>query len=437
MLEDALGVAMPNRSQLYSVSMEGTNGLDQESVLDYAQRLSVRHSVRVRDLFARVILPETGIKSAFYVPGHFSCHSIRGCNGWSSYGRAFLGALQRLTGRADLERGTLAAWAPVLHGGNYAARNRRWCPLCLADLHDGCAVYRLAWSFRPVEVCALHEVRLSGLCGRCRRPQPLIGDSLALGLCEFCRAPLAQAALEPVLPKKEPALYFKALALAEMIDATSAGREHLQAATYTSRLISASAVLANGSMTHLEEVLNFTPRSLTAGKPPMLSRFLEVLYRLNTKPLAFLRGVDSFQIKGARLLTPYRTVRYTPPSEVADAAKRVEARLVVAFATVDRLTTRVEFCHDVGISSGTFQRRFPRCVAALRAHNDLIRPALRRTRWERTQKSVLAAMRDLVSQRGPFTSKEIERSLNQMGLSIRNSDVRNFVKATIKDLLSI
>jgi hypothetical protein len=416
--------SLPSRSQLFSLPLAGEDPYGQEALLDFAQRLSLEHRVAVRDMFAQVILPEANLNGAFFLPGHFSARALGGCSGWSSYARAFLSAMQRLTGREDMNYGSLATWAGLLDPKGYVAKKRRWCPECLHEQTEhGLPTFRLMWAFDPVRVCPIHLLVLSESCARCGKGQPVIGDALAHGLCQHCRSSLSSVRSR-VRPSLHGSDLFKARSVAGMIGARGRATVLATDAVYKQRIHDAAEHAANGSVFRLEKQLKLSYRSLSGPGRHTLAFFLEIMYRLGIEPVPFLAGSSAAGVDPALSIVPFRSQRRTTPTEFSEISKRVDARLEKALADQTRLTTRLEFIRDVGITNTCLQARFAKVKTALREHNDRIRPAVHRALWDHRSALISRAMQDLVAGGGPFTASAISRALRDIGLHRRDPRVR-------------
>ena len=425
MLEDTSTNVMLTRSRLYSMPLFGSCGSTQEALLDYAQRLSVAHGVKVRQLFAQIVLPEANLQGAFFVPGHFSAHAVRGCSGWSSYARAFLAAMQRLTGREDMAKGSLASWAGLLDSRGYVARIRRWCPKCLREQSmRGIHTFRLSWAFDAVRVCTIHQLLLSETCDRCGKAQPVIGDALAHGLCEHCHAELARGPTRAGRPSTAGIDFFNARAVVGMIDACETAAVFATSSVFKLRLREAAEHAANGSIFRLEKQLNLSYGSLSGVSRPTLGFFLEIVYRLGVEPVAFLTGAALAQPDPFLSVERYRRQCHLTPAELFEVRKRVDSRLDQALRDQTRLTTRLELVRDVGINNSCLQAHFADVKASLRAHNDRIRPDIHRAIWEQRSELIRRAMCELVAKGGPYTAAAIARALRAIRVHRRNPRVR-------------
>lgn len=437
-MPDEADTATPlKRSVLFSLPLEGKAPHEQEGVFEYAMRLSVEHHLHVRDLLAHVILPAARLDGAFFAPGHFSAHALRGCNGWSSYAVAFLAAMQELTGRADLWNGSMVRWGALLDPRGYAAKTRRWCPECLRlQRARGYHTFSLLWAFDPVRVCPAHELMLCERCGRCGAAQPIVGDSVPLGRCANCAAPLSESRADAAKLPSAAADLFRASAVAGMIEARERASLLAVGTQFRLQIVQAARACAQGSIHRLEKQLNFSYMSLGGARKFTLAYFLELMYRLGVAPVPFLAGESSAQPDPRRAASPWRAQRRLAAAELAELGVRVAESLERAKANASRMTTRREFTQGIGLSNSAFQTHFPDAKRELRAHNDSIREAVHVALWTARTEAIERAMRRLVDHRGPYTASAIATSLRQEGLHRRHPRVRQLAMDALRKALA-
>lgn len=425
MREDMSSIELPPRSQLYSLAMQGTGDCDQESILDYAQRLSLEHGVRVRDMFSRVILPEAGIRGAFFIPGHFSAHAVRGCSGWSGYAQCFLAAMQRLTGRLNLNMGSMAAWGDVLSASGYVAKARRWCPLCLRSQQTrGFHTFSLVWAFEPVRVCPIHLVQLCERCGGCGGVQPVVGDRLAAGMCNRCGTRLAEAEPTNVDEVQHGTELYRARAVAGMIGLYRRAPSLVCSEHVGRRWQEVADAECGGSLFRLERHLQLSCGILKRTGKPSLNFFLEVIRRLGVEPATFLDGSCRAVPDLSASAVPSSAKRRPTAEDLSALSVRVAERLRDALDEQEKLTSRLELICGLGISNSFLGSNYPEVVRELRKHNDRIRPAVHRALWDRRRREIDAAMRSLVEGGELLTSIRIGKALVAIGLHRLHPKVR-------------
>ena len=430
MLEEAPVLEMPPRSRLYSLAMAGTCGATQESLLDYAQRLSLAHCVKVRHLFADVILPEANLTGVLYRKDKFNDSSIRGCSGLSRHAFAFLDAMEQLTGRNDLVAGTLTPWAGLLTCRGYAAASRRWCAHCLDGQHgQGFFSYSLLWSLKPVLACPLHRIRLSEQCDRCSKKQPIIGDAHLRGMCNTCHAPLvlAHGSQKPVSASTRE--IFIAEAASDMIVNSRLALKLTGTGLYQRRVADAATLLCRGSIRRLALQIEMSRDVLMTR--PSLSTFFEITYRLGVKPVDFLNGISVSVLNQDVLATKYPVHRKTLFAPMSELTERVAKRLAIALMDEHHVTSGETFASDLGCSCPTLYKKFPEAMKELTRHNAYIRYKIQKEKWRQSKDKISAAMQKLINKGGPYTALSINKALVEIGFHIRHPDVRKLAKEAL------
>ena len=103
------------------------------------------------------------------------------------------GALGRLTGRAGLERLTLAPVAKVVNQRNLTVREKRWCPECLRQAESvGVPYAQLIWEIGCVTACPLHEIQITGRCSCHLARDKQSRAKRSPGCCHRCGRGLAE-----------------------------------------------------------------------------------------------------------------------------------------------------------------------------------------------------------------------------------------------------
>jgi hypothetical protein len=188
-------VAMPPRSDLYRLPLEGRGTCRQESLLSYLHRLARAHNVAPMDLVVRHVVPACSIRGAQY-GFSFSNIRVRTADGYVKYARELMQALTSLTCAENLADGTFLHWESLLdpHGGGLLHPLRRWCPSCVAEATDAGDVvsYDLLWSSYVVDHCAIHLTALVWNCPSCDAKQPFLSQSSSYGRCHACRGLLGR-----------------------------------------------------------------------------------------------------------------------------------------------------------------------------------------------------------------------------------------------------
>ncbi len=124
-------------SKLYALKPLGMGTPSIESLTSYISRLAGAHSVPLRALVSKELVP---ILKCDYLLNPFSnslCsfwkEAARALNGTGALARNWVYALERLTLRTDLRFLTLLSWSDVLTQQGLLRITRAWCPECFRE----------------------------------------------------------------------------------------------------------------------------------------------------------------------------------------------------------------------------------------------------------------------------------------------------------------
>ena len=192
---------IPGRTMLFNLEPIGVGTAQCEGLTSYIVRLAKEHSLPIRRFVSRLLFSETPDQQPRCDAKFFRQYAAT-INGVGSYAQRFAQALNRATGRSDLELLTLRPWGGLLasNGNRLTSPWRRWCPDCLnstlsACLHD--VHWPLAWSMASVQGCRLHGVQLADRCPHCARRQPAIPRLASFSHCDSCRRSLFETVDQP------------------------------------------------------------------------------------------------------------------------------------------------------------------------------------------------------------------------------------------------
>jgi hypothetical protein len=109
-------------------------------------------------------------------------------NGVGSMASDWIGCLEELTLRNDLRNLTMTIWSNIVSPRELFHDKPGWCPTCLNAWRDTGQEIResLIWSLRPVQMCDLHQQRLSFRCCHCGLAQRPLCVSPNPGYCSHC-----------------------------------------------------------------------------------------------------------------------------------------------------------------------------------------------------------------------------------------------------------
>jgi len=432
------GLKMPTRSQLYSLPISGTSGRDQETLLDYAQRLAVEHCVNVRDLFGRVILPVVNLPGLITGGSRFGQRYLLNCNGHNKYANQFLFAMEQLTMRSDLSSGTLIPWGPLIDPRcrGLLAPSRRWCPLCIDEQKvKGAIRHHLVWMVKAVDICPIHHTHLHSNCQICGNKQPNVHDAIARGNCTHCGASLSTCLLDgaPAAQATPKAIYI-ANAVSEMIGHASTAHLYAKPALLVQRLTVIAENLTGSSLYKLESLLKLPKKAIGNPGRRSLGLLLDISYRLNLTPLELLAGTKLPIIDNVNSHALFRQKTKSIYSIETALIEQVDECLQRALSVNNRITTKVQICNEVGILLSFFSSRFPQVVARLREHNNAIRPGIQRAAKDKRISRTKEAMQGLFSNGGPYTARAMNKAMQKKGVSRLDPELRSIANAFLNEL---
>lgn len=182
------------RSKLYRLAPIGVGSPHVESLSSYFRRLASAHCVSPAHLFEQSMAPLMGKR--YLTEGSFrKWHSFLGAsyrhfaiNGVGSTASDWIRCLEELTLRENLRGLTMIGWSNIVSSQQLFHDRPGWCSSCFNDWRESGQELRelLLWTLRPVQICDLHQRRLSFRCCHCRvAPRPLCISSKP-GYCSHC-----------------------------------------------------------------------------------------------------------------------------------------------------------------------------------------------------------------------------------------------------------
>ncbi len=199
---------MSPRSELHWLAPIGVGTRYVESLSSYFRRLADAHCVSPSHLFEEKVGPLTGRR--YLVQGTATkWNSFLGAtyryvtiNGVGSIASDWIRCLEELTLRMGLRTLTMNLWSNVVSSRELFHDTPRWCSSCFNDWRKAGQEIRepLVWTLRPVQICDLHQRRLTFRCPHCDRiPQPLCVSSKP-GYCSHCGNWLADVSQADKVP---------------------------------------------------------------------------------------------------------------------------------------------------------------------------------------------------------------------------------------------
>ena len=396
--------ALPPRAVLYGRSPAGAGTPLVESLSGYLARLCAARAVRVVDVLDRLVRPlvPEGTLPPYPQLSWLLVQQLVEFDGPGRSAEALVGALARLTGRADLAGHTFVPWRPLLSDqrcGVVRRAGKRWCARCLDEWHaDGVEPWEpLLWRLAPAEWCPVHRVALSQRCPSCGRRLRLVTERVPPGHCERCgvllhrgdpalrAAPLDRRASRDVLWG-----WWVSVALGRMLAAQAHAAHRASAEGFVGLLNEAIARPGSGVLP-LARHLGVTSTPLLRWRDrerlPSLSAYLDVCIRLGADPARVGTAGLGAPATGAPL--PWRRACRPPWSRrdlvsgpvrgraAAEHWSTVEARVDRVIREGDFRTVEEVACR-VGIGATTFAQRLPRHHARVVAQCAERRTAARR-----------------------------------------------------------
>lgn len=187
-MESQINHHIPLRTVLYNLEPIGLGTPYIESLTSYISRLAINHNVHVSTLINKVIGPnlqKSYLAEKFsngLVPIRYSL-----INGISTINIEFVEALERLTGRNDIQHMSFKNWEGIF-SVNIVTNKRRWCPVCLEQWKkESKEIYEpLIWLVSQVDKCEIHEVKLKDQCPNCKKELSFNHRNFLVGYCQYC-----------------------------------------------------------------------------------------------------------------------------------------------------------------------------------------------------------------------------------------------------------
>lgn len=420
MIEDSASIEVPVRSRLFNLPMSGHCGATQESLLSYTQRVCAAHHVPIRRMLIEVMLPEAGLSSLVSGEGSkrsLEPRSVLRLSACSEQSSNFALAMQRLTGRRDLGRGTFLPWQGLLGSGIAMEQRRRWCAHCVGDQRDREHVaFSLLWTLRDVRACPIHKAMLLDRCVRCDHTQPIIGDRLTQGHCEHCGLHLGDALQCEGSAAASARDLFNAEAVAEIVSMGDSAADVLTVARYRGRMEQIKHEHCCGSLYKLGRKLQLGRRLLERDGGTTLASLLEITYRLGVKPLAFLTGAGAPSPECVVRSSAYRAQLRRSPDALEALRQQLASHIHEALQNKGRVIRLVDLTRRVHLAANSIYSLYPELVAVVRQHNARARPIQREERRIRLESAARTTIRNLIERGGRVNSRSVNEALAAAGV---------------------
>jgi TniQ len=407
-------------SRLYRLEPFGLRSAQTEGLDSYFIRLAAAHCVSPRDLLRHELVPIAATLRGT-LQSTFPTRFARTINGLGPYATGISGALNRLTGRADLEYLTLRPWRSLFtaNGAGLLSTTKRWCSACFSDqrLTDQSPHRLLAWSFDLFTACPTHGLTLSVMCRRCKRPQPFLPKWPVIDMCDHCHAYLG------------------------LDVAKSAKAMSVKVAEELSMLLT---VVPEAPLLHLRRNLNHFITRETAGnreafarrfelnpdliknwfnKPslPALPQLMEVAIKLGvvTKDLV----TQSQDLVGASPESTSPLKPRKPRVPLLIRQKRLAATLA-ALVAGPAPPSLADAAKSVGLTPSAHRARCPEeCTALIAKRRQVLREQQERARLA-IDSAILSAMDSIARSGRQVSRRRVDEQLKQFSLSLRRPNVR-------------
>lgn len=192
---------IPRRSRLFCLEPIAVGTPYTESLSSYLNRLAQAHCLTSQKLVMGEIAPlilkdedkyELLSKNLSHLLGNSDAKPA--INGMREMTAKLVAVLEELTMRQDLRFLTLLSWKEMIYDQGLFRNYRAWCPCCWEEWkQEKKTIYEpLLWSFKDVEVCLIHNLRLVEVCPHCGSSLPVMARISPPGFCSRCYRWLGQ-----------------------------------------------------------------------------------------------------------------------------------------------------------------------------------------------------------------------------------------------------
>lgn len=400
-------------------------------MLSYLHRVAVAHTVPVLRLLQSEVVSLTDMRSARFSSG-FAKRYSKTVNGYGKYAEQMSASLEQLALAQDLRAGTCLHWRGLFDpkGTGLLAPVPRWCPTCL-EAQQGSGeliVAPLQWSLGPVTRCIRHGAPLQSTCPTCGAEQHFISDAVPRGRCSSCGGRLGYREGLWSNGAASARELFMADAVNEML---TLGREAEALASldvFTSQINAVSVFKCGRGIRHLEREIGFRKHSICRwteeGKRPQFDQFLELCFRIGTKPVDLLDGswaLDRSSVALRKGAVPERR-RSHVLSESGLAALKADVERIVS--SQESFEDAVAVAERHGISASAFKYRHGDLYAVLAAHRLVVRGTLKQQRLARQEAKAVELVQLLHGQHVRLTRANIETAMLEAGMTLKDPVTR-------------
>lgn len=431
-LWDEDDAVVPRRSRLYHLQIQRASAdLPQESLLSYLHRVAVSHTVPVLRLLQMEVVSLTDMRSARFSSG-FAKRYSKTVNGYGKYAEQMSASLEQLTMAGSLRSGTCLHWRGLFDpkGTGLLATAPRWCPNCIdtQQVDGDLIVVPLLWSLASVTRCLHHGVPLLSTCPACGAEQHFISDASPRGRCSSCGGRLGFREGLWANGKATPHELFMGEAVSEMLSLGRDGEALASLEIFSSQINAFAAAKTGRGIRHLEREIGFRKHSICRwteeGKRPQFDQFLELCFRIGTKPVALLDG--SWAQVGSAVALRKDDVPVRRRSHIL-----TESAIAALKADVERIVTAEDSFEDAvavadrhGISVSAFKYRYGDLYATLAQHRVAVRARLKQQRLVRHEAAAIDLVRLLYRNGVRLTRARIEAAMLEAGMTLKDPVTR-------------
>jgi hypothetical protein len=405
--------------------------LPQESLLSYLHRVAVSHTVPVLRLLQMEVVSLTDMRSARFSSG-FAKRYSKTVNGYGKYAEQMSASLEQLTMAGSLRSGTWLHWRGLFDpkGTGLLATAPRWCPNCIdtQQVDGDLIIVPLLWSVASVTRCLHHGVPLLSTCPACGAEQHFISDASPRGRCSSCGGRLGFREGLWANGKATPHELFMGEAVSEMLSLGRDGEALGSLEIFSSQINAFAAAKTGRGIRHLEREIGFRKHSICRwteeGKRPQFDQFLELCFRIGTKPVALLDG--SWAQAGSAVALRKDDVPVRRRSHIL-----TESAIAALKADVERIVTAEDSFEDAvavadrhGISVSAFKYRYRDLYATLAQHRVAVRARLKQRRLVRHEAAAIDLVRLLHQNGVRLTRARIEAAMLEAGMTLKDPVTR-------------
>ena len=412
----------PPRSALFLLSPAGIGTPHQESLLSLLVRTSRAHAVSPRRLIDEVFgASDSAISKLAYTK--FFRIDAGTVNGLGQYAELFVHAAERLTGHQNLRYLTLLPWQGLFpyNGQGLLARHPRWCPACLHQqrLLGQTTVFPLRWYIEVYRACSEHMCTLEDHCPYCGRIQPYIPRYPDIGVCDYCRKPLAGTRSREDIPRFQ--LWVNE-AIGDMVSHQSEPDFAPSVDRFRDFVREQVQVIAAGNRAAFCRAMGFNDRGLNGllikGERPAATKFLALCYSLQVMPTDIFAGVPLSRVGSGLRLPPSKLKdRGICPRPSPQRRKELEDSLHAQMNSEEGPPVKI-IAADLGVSPSCLRYWFPDLCALLSKRHKVAAKARSAIQQERQSRRVEEVVR-IIHVEGRYPSqRQVDYVLRKEGMSL-------------------